>query len=170
MNKNKILLNICHDMIIFSNQLNSSVSILLILNSFKHSSELISTLISFTYVFKILKHSALIIQKKAFSINNINVTSFQILIDQLKKNHTEIFIMSVEDIDREIVYNTQCSLNFISIVLIDKMIQNLEDIKIKLSLKYQNFLDIFDQAQADKLSSHYLYNHKIKLTSDATLS
>ncbi len=50
------------------------------------------------------------------------------------------------------------------------MTQNLEDIKVKLSLKYQNFLDVFDRAQADKLSSHRLYDHKIELTSDATSS
>ena len=50
------------------------------------------------------------------------------------------------------------------------MTQNLEDIKVKLSSKYQNFLDIFDWAQADKLSSHHLYDHKIELTSDATSS
>ncbi len=37
-------------------------------------------------------------------------------------------------------------------------------------MKYQNFLNIFDQAQADKLSPHYSYDHKIKLTSDATSS
>jgi hypothetical protein len=37
-------------------------------------------------------------------------------------------------------------------------------------LKYQNFLDVFDRAQADKLSSHHLYDHKIKLTSDVTSS
>ncbi len=48
------------------------------------------------------------------------------------------------------------------------MTQNLEDIKVKLLLKYQNFLDIFDRAQANKLSSHHSYDHKIKLTSDAT--
>ncbi len=51
---------------------------------------------------------------------------------------------------------------------INETTQNLKDIKVKLSLKYQNFLNIFDQAQADKLSSHHLYNHKIKLISDAT--
>ncbi len=50
------------------------------------------------------------------------------------------------------------------------MTQNLEDIKVKLSLKYQNFLNIFDRAQADKLSSHHSYDHKIEFTSDATFS
>ncbi len=48
----------------------------------------------------------------------------------------------------------------------DETAQNLEDIKVKLSSEYQKFLDVFDQAQADKLSSHRLYDHKIELTSD----
>jgi len=78
--------------------------------------------------------------------------------------------MFIEDIDRKIVYNTQCDLDVINVFLIDEMTQNLEDIKIKLSSKYQNFLDVFDRAQADKLSSHCLYNHKIKLISDVTSS
>ena len=78
--------------------------------------------------------------------------------------------MFIEDINRKIVYNTQCKLNIINIFSVNETTQNLEDIKVKLSLKYQNFLDIFDQAQANKLLSHRLYDHKIELTSDATLS
>ncbi len=50
------------------------------------------------------------------------------------------------------------------------MTQNLKDIKVKLLSKYQNFLDVFDWVQADKLSFHHLYDHKIKLTSDVMLS
>ncbi len=78
--------------------------------------------------------------------------------------------MFIKDIDRKIVYNTQCKLDIINIFSVNETTQNLEDIKVKLSSKYQNFLDIFDQAQADKLSSHHLYDHKIELTSDATSS
>ncbi len=78
--------------------------------------------------------------------------------------------MFIEDIDRKIVYNTQCKLDVINVFSVDEMTQNLEDIQVKLSSKYQNFLDIFDWVQADKLSSHHLYNHKIELTSDATSS
>jgi hypothetical protein len=91
------------------------------------------------------------------------------LINQLKKNHTEVFAMFIENINKEIVYNTQCSLDFISIFFIDETAQNLEDIKIKLSSKYQNFLDVFDRAQVDKLFLHHSYDHKIELTSDTTL-
>jgi len=76
--------------------------------------------------------------------------------------------MFIKNIDRKIVYNTQCDLDVINVSFINETAQNLEDIKVKLSSKYQNFLDVFDQAQADKLSSHHSYNHKIKLINDVT--
>jgi len=78
--------------------------------------------------------------------------------------------MFIKDIDREIIYNTQCELNVINVFSVDETTQNLEDIKVKLSSKYQDFLNVFDQAQADKLSFHRSYDHKIELTSDATSS
>jgi len=78
--------------------------------------------------------------------------------------------MFVEDIDRKIIYNTQCELDVINVFSVNEMTQNLEVIKVKLSLKYQDFLDVFDQVQADKLSSHHSYDHKIELTSDVTSS
>ncbi len=37
-------------------------------------------------------------------------------------------------------------------------------------MKYYEFLDVFDQAQLNKLSSHRFYDHKIELTSDSTSS
>jgi len=117
-----------------------------------------------------LKHSVSFIQKESFSIQNIDVISFQALVKRKKKNQTEIFTMFMKDIDRKIIYNTQCKLNVINIFSVNEMTQNLEDIKVKLSLKYQNFLDVFDQAQANKLSSHHSYDHKIELTSDVMSS
>ena len=117
-----------------------------------------------------LKHSVLFIQKKLFSIQNIDIAFFQALVKRKKKNQTEIFAMFIKNIDRKIVYNTQCELNVINVFSVNETTQNLENIKVKLSLKYQNFLDVFDRAQADKLSSHHSYDHKIKLTSDATSS
>jgi hypothetical protein len=78
--------------------------------------------------------------------------------------------MFIEDINKEIVYNTQCDLNIINVFFTDEITQNLEDIKVKLSLKYQNFLDVFNRVQTDKLSSHHSYDHKIELINDAMLS
>jgi len=106
--------------------------------------------------------------KKNFSMFNVKAASFHALIKWSKKNCIEIFAMSIEDIDRKIVYNTQCKLNVLNVAFINASAQNLEDIKVKLSSKYQNFLDVFDRAQVDKLSSHRLYDHKIKLTNDVT--
>jgi len=117
-----------------------------------------------------LKHSVSFIQKESFLIQNIDIASFQALIKRKKKNQTEIFAMFIEDIDREIIYNTQCELNVINVFSVDETTQNLKNIKVKLSLKYQNFLDIFNQAQANKLLSHCSYDHKIELTSDVTSS
>ncbi len=171
MNKNEILLNMRHDTIVFSDQLDTSISIFSIASNIKHSSWSWSTLISsaaHSKISKMLKHSVLFFQKESFLIQNINVVFFQALVKRKKKNQTEIFTMFIEDIDRKIVYNTQCKLNVINIFSVNETTQNLKDIKVKLSLKYQNFLDIFDWAQADKLSSHRLYDHKIELTSDAT--
>ncbi len=93
-----------------------------------------------------LKHSVSFIYKELFLIQNIDIVSFQALVKRKKKNQTEIFAMFMKDIDRKIVYNTQCKLNVINIFSVNETTQNLEDIKVKLSLKYQNFLDVFDRA------------------------
>ncbi len=173
MNKNEILLNMRHDTIVFSDQLNISISIFSISSNTKHSSWLQSTSISSTAhskIFKMLKHSVSFIQKESFSIQNINVISFQALVKRKKKNQTEIFAMFMKNIDRKIIYNTQCKLDVINVFSVNETTQNLEDIKVKLSSKYQNFLDIFDRAQADKLSSYRSYDHKIELTSNVTSS
>ncbi len=109
MNKNEILLNMRHDTIVFSDQLNISISIFLISSNTKHLSWSRSTSISsaaHSKTSKMLKHSVLFIQKESFLIQNINVASFQALINRKKKNQTKIFAMFIEDIDRKIVYNT----------------------------------------------------------------
>ncbi len=171
MNKNEILLNMRHDTIVFSDQLNISIAIFSVSSNTKYSNWSRSTLIfsaAHSKIFKMLKHSVSFIQKESFLIQNINVISFQVLVKQKKKNQTEIFAMFIKNIDREIIYNTSCKLNVINVFSINEMTQNLEDIKFKLSSKYQNFLNVFDWVQADKLSSYHLYDHKIKLTSDVT--
>jgi len=83
-----------------------------------------------------LKHSVLTVQKESFSIQNINVIFFQALINRKKKNQTKIFAMFIEDIDRKIFYNTQYELNVINVFFTDETTQNLENIEVKLSLKY----------------------------------
>jgi len=46
----------------------------------------------------------------------------------------------------------------------------LKEVKAKLSLKYHDYLDIFDWAITDQLFSHHLYDHKIELIDEKTSS
>jgi len=83
-------------------------------------------------------------KKESFSIQSINAASFKTLLNHLKKNQTEVFALFMTDIDREITYNTQCNLNVLNDSAIDETTQNLKDIKVKLSSKYHEFLNVFD--------------------------
>jgi len=139
MNKNEILLNMRHDTIVFSDQLDISISIFSISSNTKYSSRSQSTLtssVTYSNASKILKRSVSIIQKESFLIQNIDVVSFQALVKRKKKNQIEIFAMFIEDIDRKIIYNIQCELDVINVFSVDETTQNLEDIKVKLSSKY----------------------------------
>ncbi len=46
----------------------------------------------------------------------------------------------------------------------------LKEVKAKLSLKYHDYLDMFDWAITDQLFSHHLYDHKIELIDEKTSS
>jgi len=46
----------------------------------------------------------------------------------------------------------------------------LKEVKAKLSSKYHDYLDVFDRAMTDQLSSHRLYDHKIELIDEKTSS
>ncbi len=174
MNKNEILLNMRINIIVFSNQLDTFISIFSISLNSKHLSWSRST--SSTFIFqskisRILKQSvSTMIQKESFLIQSINVASFKTLLNRSKKNQTDVFALFMKNIDRKIAYNTQCNLNALNVSFVKKTTQNLKVIKVKLFSEYHDFLDVFDQAQLNKLSSNRFYNHKIELTSDLTSS
>ncbi len=109
-------------------------------------------------------------KKESFSIRSINAASFKTLLNQSKKNQTEVFALFMTDINREIAYNTQCNLNVLNISSINETTQNLKDIKVKLSSEYHEFLNVFNRAQLNKLLSHRFYDHKIELINNSTLS
>jgi len=46
----------------------------------------------------------------------------------------------------------------------------LKEVKAKLSLKYHDYLDVFDRAMTDQLFSHRFHDHKIELTDEKTSS
>jgi len=174
MNKNEILLNMQINVIVFSNQLDTFISIFSISFNSKHSSWLqstSSTFISQSKISRMLKRSvSTMIQKESFSIQSINVASFKTLLNRSKKNQTEVFALFMKNIDRKIAYNTQCNLNALNVSFIKKTTQNLKTIKVKLSSEYHDFLDVFDRTQLNKLSSNRFYDHKIELINDSTFS
>jgi len=170
MNKNEILLNMQNNVIVFLNQLKAFISVFSMSVKASHLKWSWSSNFSISSAFKVLQQSASTASKKNFSMFSVKAASFHALIKWLKKNRIEIFAILIEDIDRKIVYNTQYKLNILDIAFINASAQNLEDIKVKLSLKYQNFLNVFDRAQVNKLSSHHSYDHKIELTNDVTSS
>ncbi len=70
--------------------------------------------------FKILQRSILILRKEVCLIYSISAATFQTLVNRLKKNHIKIFTMLVEDINKELIYNTQYNLNLVSLFLINE--------------------------------------------------
>ncbi len=169
MNKNEILLNMQNDVIVFSNQLNTSISIFSISLNSKHLSWLQSTLSSSTTQTKIFMMLKRLVQKESFLIWSIDAALFKMLLNRSKKNKIEVFALFMTNINREIAYNTQNDLNALNVSSINETTQNLKDIKAKLSSKYHEFLDVFDRAQLNKLFSHCFYDHKIELINDSTL-
>jgi len=85
-----------------------------------------------------------LIQEESFSIQSINAALFKTLLNHSKRNKIEIFALFMMNINKEITYNTQCNLNALNVSSINEMIQNLKNIKAKLSSKYHEFLDVFD--------------------------
>ncbi len=70
--------------------------------------------------FKILQRSVSTSEKEICLIYSINAATFQTLANRLKKNYIEVFTMSVKDINKELIYNTQCNLNSVSLFLINE--------------------------------------------------
>ncbi len=170
MNKNEILLNMRNDVIVFSNQLNTSISVFSISLNSKHSSWLQSTSSSSITQTKTSMMFKRLVRKESFSIRSIDAASFKTLLNHSKKNKIKVFALFMTNINKEIAYNTQNDLNALNVSSINETAQNLKDIKAKLSSKYHEFLDIFDRAQSNKLFSHRFYDHKIELISDSTSS
>ncbi len=127
MNKNEILLNMQNDVIVFLNQLKAFISVFSMSVKALHSKWSWSSNSFISSVLKVLQQSASTASKKNFSMFNVKAASFHALIKWSKKNCIKIFTMLIKDIDRKIVYNTQCKLNVLDVAFIDALTQNLED-------------------------------------------
>ncbi len=70
--------------------------------------------------FKVLQRSVSISEKEVCLIYSINAAAFQTLVNRLKKNHIEVFIILVKNINKKLIYNTQCNLDSVNLSLINE--------------------------------------------------
>jgi len=86
-------------------------------------------------------------------VKRLNVTTFAIIITKidrlLKTARNKLEDVNLQELSHEEI---------------------LKEVKAKLSLKYHDYLDMFDRAMTDQLSSHHLYDHKIELIDKKTSS
>ena len=103
MNKNEILLNMQNDVIVFSNQLNTSILIFLISLNSKHSSWSWSSSLSSIIQTKIFMMLKWLVQEKLFLIWSINAASFKTLLNHSKKNKIKVFALFMININRKML-------------------------------------------------------------------
>jgi len=86
-------------------------------------------------------------------VKRLNVTTFMIIITKidwlLKTARNKLEDVNIQELSHEEI---------------------LKEVKAKLSSKYHDYLDVFDRAMIDQLSSHRFYNHKIELIDKKTSS
>ncbi len=86
----------------------------------------------------------------------------------VKRSNVKIFAVIILKIDRLIttVENKSEEVNLHEL----SHVKTLEKVKVKLLFKYHDYLDMFDRAMIDQLSSHHFYDHKIELIDEKTFS
>jgi len=86
----------------------------------------------------------------------------------VKRSDVKIFAVIVFKIDRLIttVENKSEKVNLHELFHAEV----LEQVKIKLLFEYHDYLNIFDRAMINQLSSHCFYDHKIELIDEETFS
>ncbi len=106
--------------------------------------------------------------KSAFSSTNIfmiETATYKMLV---KRSDIKIFAVIVLKIDWLI---TTVENKFEKVNLHELFhAEAFKQVKIKLFSEYHDYLNVFDRAMIDQLSSHRFYNHKIELINKKTLS
>jgi len=97
----------------------------------------------------------------SMNIAMIEIVAYKLLV---KRSNVTTFVIIITKIDRLL----KTARNKFEDVYLQELSHEeiLKEVKAKLSLKYHDYLDVFDQAMTDQLSSHHLYDHKIELTDE----
>ncbi len=99
--------------------------------------------------------------KPAFNSINIFMIKTAIYKMLVKQSDIKIFAVIILKIDWLII-TAENKLKEVNLHELSH-VKILEQVKIKLFSEYHNYLDVFDQAMINQLSSHRIYDHKIEL-------
>ncbi len=107
---------------------------------------------------------------KSSSFNSMNIAMIKTAVYKslIKWLNVTTFIIIITKIDRLL----KTARNKLEDVNLQELSHEkiLKEVKAKLSLKYHDYLNVFDWAMTDQLSSHHLYDHKIELIDKKTFS
>ncbi len=117
---------------------------------------------------KIVKSFNLINFASSFDSMNIAMIETAAYRSLVKRSNVTTFAIIIMKIDQLL----KTARNKLKDVDLQKLLHEeiLKEVKAKLSLKYHDYLDVFDRVMTDQLSSHRLYDHKIELTDEKTSS
>ncbi len=117
---------------------------------------------------KIMKSSNSVNFASSFNSMNIAMIEAAAYKSLVKRSNVTTFAIIITKIDRLL----KTARNKLENVNLQELSHEeiLKEVKAKLSLKYHDYLDVFDWAMTDQLFSHRLYDHKIELTDEKTSS
>ncbi len=107
---------------------------------------------------------------KSFSFSSMNIAMIETATYKMlvKRSNIKIFAVIILKIDWLI---TTVKNKFEEVNLHELFhAEALEQVKIKLLSEYHDYLDVFDRAIINQLSSHHFYDHKIELIDEETFS
>jgi len=93
----------------------------------------------------------------------IETATYRMLV---KRSDVKTFAVIISKIDR-LITTVENKLEEVNLHELSH-VEILEEIKVKLLFKYHDYLDVFDRAMIDQLSSHRFYDHKIELIDEET--
>ncbi len=99
----------------------------------------------------------------SMNIAMIKTATYRMLV---KWSDIKIFAVIVLKIDR-LITTAENKLKEVNLHELSH-VKILKQVKIKLFSEYHDYLDVFDWAMIDQLSSHRIYDHKIKLINEKT--
>jgi len=93
----------------------------------------------------------------SMNIAMIKTATYRMLV---KRSDVKTFAVIVSKIDR-LITTVKNKLEEVNLHELSH-VKILEEIKVKLLFEYHNYLDVFDRAMINQLSSHRFYDHKIE--------